>query len=202
MDFLTSLWMETDTKLVGKKIQKRTFMSFFFLLVVFTVLPFFLLAGGSQPAVQPEGSVSVYHGPAEDEVLWHAGAQRDPRAAAGGHAVTAATGAKGSFLVPSATWKCARCDSGKVELQTDPGVAPSRCVGLCNALLTLPLGGSGGGEKWSHLQPGCQAVWDPHWTEFSSEETWREEPHCDPSKGHSKGQWGREGRSRPRSLRR
>lgn len=34
--------METDTKLVGKKIQKRTFMSFF-LLVVFTVLPFFCL---------------------------------------------------------------------------------------------------------------------------------------------------------------
>lgn len=47
--------------------------------------------------MQPEGSVPVHHGPAEDEVLRHGGAdaERDGGAAAGGRAVAAAAGAKG-----------------------------------------------------------------------------------------------------------
>lgn len=46
----------------------------------------------------PEGFAPVHHGEPENEVLGHKddGPGRDRRAAAGGHAVTAASGSKGT----------------------------------------------------------------------------------------------------------
>lgn len=62
----------------------------------------------------PEGSVPPSHGAAEDEVLRHGGAERDGSAAAGGHAVAAAAGAKGlqrRFPAEKLQQACLRSDA-------------------------------------------------------------------------------------------